>query len=101
MGHLHHYPQSNGEAYRGGKYGFVSSHAANFGAMVSFIIASFKPQKKFILLLVIAHLLVIYSRIYLGVHYVGDLVAGSILGVVCGLSISHLYKFVLKKIQPQ
>ena len=81
---LNLYLQPNGEIYRGGLYGFVSSHAANFGALTTFIILNFKPQRFFLVLLIFVHLLIIYSRVYLGVHYVSDVVAGSIVGVVCG-----------------
>jgi len=81
---LNLYIQPNGEIYRGGLYGFVSSHAANFAALTTFIILNFKPQRYFLFLLIFTHLLIIYSRVYLGVHYVGDVLAGSLVGVVCG-----------------
>lgn len=91
------YTQPNGELYRGGLYGFVSSHAANFGALVTFIILYFKPKMKFVLIMIIAHLLVIYSRVYLGVHYVGDVVGGSLVGIVCGLTIWKIRSLILSK----
>ena len=81
---LHLYLQPNGEIYRGGLYGFVSSHAANFAALTTFIILNFKPQRFFLFILIFTHLLIIYSRVYLGVHYVGDVLAGSLVGLVCG-----------------
>lgn len=91
------YTQPNGELYRGGLYGFVSSHAANFGSLVTFIILCFKPQIKFVWLMIFAHLLVIYSRVYLGVHYVGDVVGGSLVGVVCGLTVWKIRSLILSK----
>lgn len=94
---LNLYLMPNGEVYTGGTYGFVSSHAANFGALVTFIILYFKPKMKFILFMIIAHLLVIYSRVYLGVHYVGDVVGGSLVGIVCGLLIWKIRSLILSK----
>lgn len=91
------YTQPNGELYRGGLYGFVSSHASNFGALVTFIILYFKPKMKFVLIMIIAHLLVIYSRVYLGVHYVGDVVGGSLVGIVCGLTIWKIRSLIISK----
>lgn len=69
--------------YRGGRYGFVSSHAANaFGCVVY---ASFLVNKRlFTHISVIFATLVGYSRIYLGVHYLGDVVCGAILGAMIG-----------------
>lgn len=89
---LHLYLQPNGEIYRGGLYGFVSSHAANFAALTTFILFNFKPKRTFLLLLILTHLLIIYSRVYLGVHYVGDVVAGSLLGFTIGWLVYLLYK---------
>jgi undecaprenyl-diphosphatase len=98
FGHLLNlYQHPNGEFYMGGKYGFISSHAANFGALVTFLILAFKPKKLFILILLFTHLLIIYSRVYLGVHYLGDVVAGSLLGVVCGWVAYRLYFWMKSK----
>jgi len=66
----------------GGTYGFASSHAANsFGlAMIFFLLSE---CKKHIWLFVWAAL-VSYSRIYLGVHFPGDILVGAIIGVGAG-----------------
>jgi undecaprenyl-diphosphatase len=92
------YTQPNGELYRGGLYGFVSSHAANFASLVTFIILYFKPPMKFVLLMTLTHLLVIYSRVYLGVHYVGDVVGGSLVGIACGITIWKIRSLILSKL---
>lgn len=65
--------------YRGGTFGFPSCHAANTFALATFL--SFVMQnRKFTIAMVIWSLVICYSRIYLGVHYPGDILAGIIVG---------------------
>lgn len=68
----------------GGKFGFVSSHASNSLVFVLFCFISLKLNKKWFLLLFLP-LLVGYSRIYLGVHYPGDILGGYLVGLVWAL----------------
>ena len=77
----------------GGKFGFVSSHAANtFGvAIFSSALIKNKYYKWFILLWAA---LVSYSRIYLGVHYPGDILGGALLGAGIGFLFARLYTLV-------
>lgn len=73
--------------YRGGLYGFVSSHATNaFGAMI--YCSSMIKRRKFTIIAFLFASLVSYSRIYLGVHYFGDVVCGAALGMAIGYSLS-------------
>lgn len=67
----------------GGAYGFVSSHAANiFGiAMLSIF---FIRRRWVLFMLLLWAVAVGYSRIYMGVHYPGDVLCGAILG--CGIA---------------
>jgi undecaprenyl-diphosphatase len=89
----------NGEEYRGGIYGFVSSHAANFGGITVLVFLFFRSYSKGWYLLFPWLILIAYSRIYLGVHYPSDLIAGGFLGGVTGIGIYYLVrKFILPKI---
>ena len=69
--------------YRGGMYGFVSSHAANFFA-VSTLIALVMHRRAVALTMFTWSLLQCYSRMYLGVHYPGDIVGGMAVGLAAG-----------------
>lgn len=92
MNQLHLYKISEGNLYRGGQYGFVSSHAANFFAIASFVILVFRCQFKWIPKLFIPIAVVVaYSRIYLGVHYLSDVFFGGLLGVLMAFLV---YKFL-------
>ena len=90
---LHLYQDKNGKVYRGGKYGFVSSHAANsFGVIVLFLYF-FKPVKKRLLWIFPAWVsLFCYTRIYLGVHYPLDIVCGALVGIGSGVVALLLYR---------
>ena len=77
----------------GGSYGFISSHAANsFG--VAFLVLLWIREKWFTALMVVWALLVSYSRIYLGVHYPGDVLVGGLWGAVCGWLVFLLFRWV-------
>jgi undecaprenyl-diphosphatase len=74
-------------------YSFPSSHAMNMFAGVTLLSYSYRKIK--VILFIIA-ILVSYSRIYVGVHYPFDALAGAILGIFCAFIIITLFKFVSK-----
>lgn len=79
--------------YRGGRHGFVSSHAANAFGISTYISLLLKNKKVTHLMLAWA-CCVSYSRIYLGVHYPGDVLGGAILGVSVGILCHHILIYV-------
>lgn len=85
----------NGEC--GGRFGFVSSHAAN-SFNVALISLLFIKKRWYTISIILWASVVGYSRIYLGVHYPGDVICGLLLGTLIGWSIYKLYELTDNKI---
>jgi undecaprenyl-diphosphatase len=69
----------------GGAYGFVSSHAANTFGLATLLGKILRTKFKWVSpALLIWAAVVSYSRIYLGVHFPGDVLGGAILGMAIG-----------------
>lgn len=85
-------------AVRCGRYGYFSAHAASSAALVVFLGMILKEYWKHIFpVLIVWGLLVSYSRIYIGVHYPGDVLTGWILGIVIGYLFYRLFLIIMKK----
>ena len=82
--------------YRGGLYGFVSSHAANFFA-VSTLLCFVMRHRWVTLSLFTWALLQCYSRMYLGVHYPGDILGGIIVGMLAGWLVWCLMRWIQRR----
>jgi undecaprenyl-diphosphatase len=93
------------QGYRGGKYGFVSSHASTSFGTAFFIFLLFKnPKDRLVALsksytnLWLGYLFLTwaaifsYTRIYLGVHYPADILGGAIVGLLSAYFAYFLYQ---------
>lgn len=85
------------DGYRSGLYGFISSHAANTFAVFAFTSLLLRSRIYTISMFCWAAL-VSYSRVYLGVHYVGDILFGAIWGVLVGVGCYYLYRYIRNKV---
>ncbi|MEC7754823.1 phosphatase PAP2 family protein [Roseivirga sp. UBA1976] len=76
----------------GGRYGFASSHASNSFAVAMFCWLLLKDSVRYIGWLFPWAALVAYSRVYLGVHFPGDILAGALIGIGSGVVINFILK---------
>lgn len=76
--------------FRGGDYGFISGHATNSFALAFFFSQLFKNRLVTFSMMFWATLNS-YSRIYLGVNFISDIVAGFIVGLLIGLLVYEVY----------
>ncbi len=87
-------------AKRCAKYGFYSAHASTTFALAVFFIKQLKDKyPKIGYWLLFWAIVVTYSRIYIGVHYPGDILVGLCIGLVLGYSTYFLFEFLMKKIE--
>lgn len=77
--------------YRGGSYGFPSCHAANTFGLTFFLFLLFRRYILTLFMLGWA-VLTCYSRVYLGVHYPGDLFVGMLVGITGATLMYFIFK---------
>ena len=87
-------------------YSFASSHAANSTAVATvtwiFFHRGVLVEKLFTGAMILFALAVSFSRVYVGVHYPGDVFAGMVIGVFSAFLIYLLFSWLLKNvIQPR
>lgn len=83
--------------YRGGLYGFISGHATNSFGLAVFLSLLFKHRAVTLITLFWAALNS-YTRIYLGVHFVSDILAGMLAGSLLALLVYLVYSWTRKKV---
>ena len=83
--------------YTGGMYGFVSSHAAN--TMACALLFSLLYKNKYATIgLILWVALNCYSRMYLGVHYPGDIIGGLLVGALLAVLVYALLRYLLARV---
>jgi undecaprenyl-diphosphatase len=91
------------KGYTGGLYGFASSHAANTLGTATFFWLLLRERYQWIWLLFVWALVMSYTRIYLGVHYPGDILVGGLIGIASGWTgyvlARAVYQWYVKRIR--
>lgn len=88
--------------YKGGDYGFVSSHAANTFALAISLMHFLKLKFRLFPVFIISWAaLVSYSRIYLGVHYPADVLCGALFGSLIAFILLKLYAYLMNRQQAE
>lgn len=102
QGQLHLVKDFSGTIYYGGLYGFASSHAANTLGVALYLFFFLRPFYRRVGLLFLWAAAMTYTRIYLGVHFPGDILVGAGVGVFAAwigkrvaLLIAKKYKYEL------
>lgn len=87
------------DGYRGGRYGFPSCHAANCTALM--MVLGTVIRRRWTWLVLTAYVLLnCYSRLYLGVHYPSDILAGAALGAAIGYGMGLLAIRIMRRLPP-
>lgn len=81
-------------------YSFFSGHAANTMAVATFLFLVLKRHFKYLGFLFLWPLIFAYSRIYLGLHYPGDILTGYFFGALFGFLMFKLYQNLKPKYFP-
>ncbi|MDR2129738.1 MAG: phosphatase PAP2 family protein [Odoribacteraceae bacterium] len=82
---------------RGGAFGFPSAHAANTAALTAFIILLFR-HRCLSAFFIAWTLVTCYTRVYVGVHYPGDVLFGILVGGLAGCAVHGAYRLGLARL---
>jgi len=85
--------------YRGGNYGFFSAHASNtFSIALYFCLL---VRHRWLQVGLVTYSLVnCWTRLYLGVHYPGDIFVGLLWGTIVAVSVYSLVRYLNKRFTP-
>lgn len=81
----------------GGSFGFASSHASTSFAVAMVWFTLLKDKVKYMWLILLWAALYSYSRVYVGVHYPGDILVGALVGILAAMACVRLYFIFLIK----
>lgn len=82
----------------GGSYGFISSHAANSFGLATYLSLLLGKKIRFFTPLILSWaFLLAYSRVYLGVHYPGDVIVGAIWGAAIGAAVFMFLSMIFRR----
>ncbi len=82
----------------GGQFGFVSSHASNHFAIAAFMAGMLRGVPRWATpVLLFWALLIGYSRVYLGVHYPGDVLVGAVYGAIIGFIFVLVFRRIVER----
>ena len=84
------------DGYRGGNYGFFSAHASNTMSIAVFF-TWLTRCRRLSIALIIWSLVNCWTRMYLGVHFPGDIVVGLLWGTTVGTGVYFLYNYVTRR----
>ncbi|GGB82311.1 phosphatase PAP2 family protein [Flavobacterium suaedae] len=82
-------------------FSFISGHASNSMAVAYFLYRVLKPYLKYMGFIFIWPLVFAYSRIYLGLHYPGDILMGYVWGILMASVMLVLYRYLRDRFFPQ
>lgn len=83
--------------YRGGGFSFISGHATNSFGFAVFLSLIFRNRWVTLVALVWA-MIISYSRIYLGAHFISDVVGGVLAGICIAMILYASFVSLRKKI---
>lgn len=81
-------------------FSFISGHASNSMAVAYFLYRILKPYLKYMGFIFLWPLIFAYSRIYLGLHYPGDILMGYLYGILMASLMLLLYRYLRDKFFP-
>ena len=86
--------------YKGGMYGFISGHAMNAFGFATITALLFKNRMYSFTIYMFAFTIA-YSRVYLGVHFISDVLAGGLAGIVIGFIMYSIYQLYIRRINKE